>query len=233
MKKQTLLILSILFASIQFIGQKDISVEFTSPTEGQEMDSSQELEFILTFTNTGDVDLIATDVVTYDLTLLSNAIFMDEEAERPNEVVAPGESWNISLAVMFEIAGGPDEFPGDACATAYLYEDISAEPIKEPNMDNNETCRSFVLLQNVTAIENLDGKIEMKVFPNPSTDYIYFDLIADGDYELCIFSSNGQLLMKRMINNKEKFNLENYDSGLYFFAVTGNKKSSKGQFIIE
>lgn len=72
--------------------------------------------------------------------------------------------------------------------------------------------------------EFLNSKIELKVFPNPTSDFIliqFNELIENSGYTL--FELTGKILESKLITSTEtKLDLKNYASGQYILKLTKN-----------
>jgi cytochrome c peroxidase len=62
-------------------------------------------------------------------------------------------------------------------------------------------------------------KSDLMVFPNPANDFVNFQL-PKGAYQLSIFDSKGQLLLKMPVNSRQDISISPYPSGTLFFTFT-------------
>ena len=58
---------------------------------------------------------------------------------------------------------------------------------------------------------------EFKVFPNPTSDVLYFNIDNSTDYESVIYNLNGQELLKT--RNTNQLNVKALNSGVYIIIV--------------
>jgi hypothetical protein len=81
-----------------------------------------------------------------------------------------------------------------------------------------------------TGIDNISNKIQYRILPNPSSDYlhIYMDENSINNVKASIFDSKGSLIEKRDFVQPSiaySFDLSNYQDGLYFlYLETDNQK---------
>lgn len=83
-----------------------------------------------------------------------------------------------------------------------------------------------------SSIENISGH-EIKIFPNPSSNYVNIEgLPIDNTYEYFISDLMGKKLINGILT-KESLGLENQRSGLYFLSIVNNNSIIyTGKFII-
>lgn len=75
---------------------------------------------------------------------------------------------------------------------------------------------------------------EAKVFPNPASTFINFDLENIHNAKLSIFDISGKMLdCKTVSSSKLRLSITNYKSGVYFYTITvdNEDKTYKGTFI--
>ena len=101
------------------------------------------------------------------------------------------------------------------------------EPITE-TVTNGTTILTQGFQQSkltVTAVsELLNSEIKLKVFPNPTNDFVLIQFnktIENSDYTL--FNLTGKILKSKQINSTEtRLDLSNYASGQYILKLTKN-----------
>jgi hypothetical protein len=120
-----------------------------------------------------------------------------------------------------DIAGG-----ADAWAQNYSFDVSAACPEKDIvftlTVSSNEGSwiDQFVLHVNDAASINGIAKDEIKIFPNPATQYINIAVQNDDIdiQQIEILNMNGQLIMKE--TNVEQINVSTLRSGLYIIRIT-------------
>jgi PKD repeat protein len=105
------------------------------------------------------------------------------------------------------------------------------------NMNVHETCDAnhthtiLVRPDNSTSTEDLDEQ-KIQVYPNPANEFIQidFDKIPTTDFEVRIFSLNGQLV--KSVINQNQIDLTNLTSGSYYLQVIQDDETPR-QFKIQ
>ena len=86
-------------------------------------------------------------------------------------------------------------------------------------------------------IEDLAEIIDLKVYPNPATDYVNFSFDYQGNYEIIIFNAVGKMVrkMNATYDNKIRIDLSNVPSGLYFYRIKINNSNAplSGKLIVK
>lgn len=86
-----------------------------------------------------------------------------------------------------------------------------------------------------TLINHSDLNISMKVYPNPTSSYIYLTTEATNEkLQVIITSLIGTTIFSGEINNSNwKFDFSNYASGTYILLISSNKQTLKSFKIIK
>ena len=72
--------------------------------------------------------------------------------------------------------------------------------------------------------ETPKANIELKVYPNPTTDWVAVETDSNEPLYLQLFDTNGQLLYNaKQYDQIEKLDVSNLPSGSYFLNVAGEK----------
>lgn len=88
--------------------------------------------------------------------------------------------------------------------------------------------------QNFTSLKDYHIQNQIKVYPNPATNQIVFNIDgAVGRLQLEILDSQGKLLEQQLINNNESVSIESLNSGLHFYRILTDGKSYNGKFIVK
>jgi len=68
-----------------------------------------------------------------------------------------------------------------------------------------------------------DDNLQVKVYPNPASEYVYLDIDVQGDYWIQLYDLNGKL--KLQTQNVKQINLNDFASGTYLLQIqTDNKQ---------
>ena len=75
-------------------------------------------------------------------------------------------------------------------------------------------------------------EVEIKTYPNPFTEYVFFDLGFTDESNLKIFDINGKLVYSEKSNNgKFVWQTESEVNGIYFYKIIGSEFSAKGKIV--
>ena len=81
---------------------------------------------------------------------------------------------------------------------------------------------------------NSDINLVIKVYPNPSEDYIVFEIGNHQDtFHAEFFDIFGRSIKKLTLKNSEKVSLDNFEIGIYFARVTSNGKNKTIRFSVK
>ena len=81
-----------------------------------------------------------------------------------------------------------------------------------------EQWKDFVNIVEMTTAVPTVNKVNIKLYPNPVTEYFQIDGI-EGSAILLLWDLNGQLLLQKQIVNNEKISIDNFSSGSYISKV--------------
>jgi len=91
--------------------------------------------------------------------------------------------------------------------------------------DNSNGCSSSQTMQVVQCVGiNNTRMSEMKFFPNPARDFLYFSSEIEECYELYLYDATGRLLIKTTLFAKDQVNIEQLEKGIYFLNVMQDGK---------
>lgn len=85
---------------------------------------------------------------------------------------------------------------------------------------------------------NNDNTAFSSVYPNPANSYIYLIYDIDGECDITIYNTTGQVVYQEKVNyhsqlNKHRIDVSNFSSGLYYLSVGNADASSATKFIKE
>jgi len=113
---------------------------------------------------------------------------------------------------------------------------VSGTIVGDNNVSNDTSCVT-ILGVNTEKLENGIG-IVSKVFPNPATDKVFFEIGTDvKDGILMVYNNLGQAVANINVNDLTKGNMitletSNYASGIYTFSLSNGDKVQTGRFVI-
>ncbi|WP_347840744.1 Ig-like domain-containing protein [uncultured Draconibacterium sp.] len=87
----------------------------------------------------------------------------------------------------------------------------------------------YLVVNNITSTTQFE-KNEIKVFPNPAIDKLYFSGNTD-DFHFQLFSSTGMLLKDIRTNQSQSVDVSDLSGGLYVFKIVQNNRISSGKII--
>ena len=77
--------------------------------------------------------------------------------------------------------------------------------------------------------EEGDGLINLSYYPNPASNYLYFDFEEKNNYKYLLINISGTEIENGLL--KDKLNVQNLNSGIYFIHITFNDKHIVRKFI--
>lgn len=125
---------------------------------------------------------------------------------------------NDNEVVLLKVDGGGHQWPGtDALlgGLGNINRDIDASE-EIWNFFENHSCPAALSIE-----EN--NKMEIEIFPNPTIDFITFNLPNDHSVSMQLFDATGRQVFHRMIKNKETINISELGNGLYYIHTEGYK----------
>ncbi|MEP7265200.1 MAG: T9SS type A sorting domain-containing protein, partial [Bacteroidota bacterium] len=92
---------------------------------------------------------------------------------------------------------------------------------------------AFVSEYNYTSTINIytDNKKELHIFPNPVSDYLYFEPALDNNSEITISDISGKTVMNYSAKNAKSISLKNLKSGMYFLDINNENENWKQRLI--
>ncbi|MBA3830054.1 MAG: T9SS type A sorting domain-containing protein [Taibaiella sp.] len=102
------------------------------------------------------------------------------------------------------------------CSAPELLHGISADSAIDPNLGNNQTCRSLTLSAHGGVwVSSISSESAMKYYPNPMTNQLFIENAEIGA-RIRIFNMTGQQMYNAVISSdKEIINTSNFKNGIY------------------
>ena len=103
------------------------------------------------------------------------------------------------------------------------------------NFDKS-SIHSMTFRYEYTSFVNTDIVANLSVYPNPANKYLNFSLENCEDYELYIFSTDGRLINKSVLQSDNTLiDISNYRSGVYLYQILGKNNTliAGGKFVKE
>jgi hypothetical protein len=101
----------------------------------------------------------------------------------------------------------------------------------DPAVGNSAIIRKYAPLINSVSKDN--EITEVKVFPNPASTRIYFQL---NPFIICkevfVYNSIGEVIVRKKLDPDNSLNVEGLHSGFYSYKLETNQEAMKGSFIL-
>ena len=81
--------------------------------------------------------------------------------------------------------------------------------------------------------ESAELQLQVKVFPNPTTETIYITHPISNSFKVFISDLTGKVLLKKEVGKQEPINIESYPTGAYLINVTTEDKKTNTYKIIK
>ena len=86
----------------------------------------------------------------------------------------------------------------------------------------------------VTNITEINTKIDVSIFPNPTNEFVKIISSKDENYKIQLFNINGKLLVEKKINNTDnRVNMNKFTNGTYLLKVTNKNRETNTYQIIK
>ena len=90
---------------------------------------------------------------------------------------------------------------------------------------------NYYTIINTTSINEISDK-GIYVYPNPTTDNIYFEFDnLNSATSIEIFDIHGVKLIDRLMNNNKEISINHLSQGMYFYQINNGKKVYKGKIM--
>ena len=117
-----------------------------------------------------------------------------------------------------------DDLDGDGYLGAQDCDDTNAEinpdGIEIQNNGIDEDCDGVDL---IVSTEDLIEK-NIEIFPNPTTDWLHFNMISSNLAQIQIKNISGQIIFNKIIADGSKIDLNNFESGVYVLIININER---------
>ena len=81
--------------------------------------------------------------------------------------------------------------------------------------------------------ESAELQLQVKVFPNPTTETIFITHPISNSFKVFISDLTGKVLLKKEVGKQEPINIERYPTGTYLIKVTTEDKKTNSYKIIK
>jgi hypothetical protein len=84
------------------------------------------------------------------------------------------------------------------------------------------------------SIEDFYSDFQIKIYPNPSTDKIYFEWLSNNPLFIDLYTVTGQhMLTTKLSKTNNKIDISQLSNGIYFIHITDNKRNRVEKIIVE
>jgi hypothetical protein len=81
--------------------------------------------------------------------------------------------------------------------------------------------------------ESAELQLQVKVFPNPTTETIFITHPISNSFKVFISDLTGKVLLQKQVGKKQPINIEKYPTGTYLINVTTEDKKTNTYKIIK
>lgn len=84
-----------------------------------------------------------------------------------------------------------------------------------------------------SSVDKIASKKTIKIFPNPTSDQIFFDTESESEFKVSVLNNLGQVVFQQMIKGKERFiSMCNFEQGVYYFNIESDKTNEIHKIIL-
>lgn len=151
---------------------------------------------------------------------LRKAIYRFTEFSEP-ELILLVDEYNIT---DFEIINEHIIFQTNFGGNIYYYNLISQElELKVSGLQDFRPLNLSVIDKECIISNGVEQNDKINIYPNPAKSELHICVDFKGPFEILVFDSLGNLIIKEM--NTDKLNLENIPSGLYIIRIKNDKNT--------
>ncbi len=85
---------------------------------------------------------------------------------------------------------------------------------------------------NSSSVNDISGGFQIKVFPNPVTDYIQFDIDSRTNIKVEIFDIQGQEVLNEIMSSDKRISVSHLKKGLYIVKLNTNNKIYRSKIVV-
>lgn len=220
MKK--LLLSVLMMAGISAFAQKDMQVLLANPEAGDTLYKGQAFSLVAQFKNNSTVEIPTTDTIICQFSLNGQAISLNGSSAfrltLPNAIKPDSSVYFPINGVSFSQLNSPGTV--QMCATAVLWS--NGAQVNEASTTNNQGCNT-VFLTWATGLAELVAANSVKVYPNPVSDVLNFNIDYNKSASVNITDITGRSV--ETVNfelNNARVDVRNFNKGIYFYQITNS-----------
>jgi hypothetical protein len=196
----------------------NISYKYIYITETDSFISGYYFDFELTVKNNGS-DSIHSFAVYSRLDGEMNCSFNERYLEIENAQIAPEGELTINKSGFYQQLKN-----GTLCFTCLIPNDQM-----ESELANNKLCKTF----QIDDVSNNKETDKIKIYPNPSYDFLNLDFIDASEKEIKIVDMNGRVILNKLTSDLSVIlPLKDIKPGIYCIRILSGNKISNKKFII-
>lgn len=226
MKK--LLLSLLMMAGMTAFAQKDMQVIMYSPEQNATIYKGTPFNLTAQFKNNGTVEIPTTDTILCQFKLNGNTMNINGATIfRLSLKDAIKQDSSVFFNIPLQFNDLTAESAAQLCAEAILFSD--GAQVTETSTTNNKGC-SDVSLKFKTGLAELAAANSVKVYPNPVSDVLNFNIDYNKAASIAITDITGRLIETTSFEmNNARVDVRNYNKGIYFYQITNsNGEAIKG-----
>lgn len=165
-----------------------------------------------------------------------NGIPIDRNGNKiiPASIVGKGTDWIAacgSAGVMYSYNNGDDWYPFEPAGTPFLPTQLT---IANNQLFAGSYGQGVWTTSTILDTKNINSRNNsFDLYPNPASDKIYLHANSQTDFDISIFNSIGQLILKEKISPDQQLDIKKLPSGIYFGkALLKNEEYSVFKFVV-
>lgn len=151
-----------------------------------------------------------------------------------------GASWSSNVTYdsydnMTLIASGMGDEDGENFIVVNVKDDKSLTYDLICLSDSNINCLGMLEDYQVVYEVSDSHIFPLKLYPNPTSDFLFIDLIDSGSYKIQFYNQQGVMLLDEEVHNKKGYtlNCKSLPKGVYILTVVGSDSELKQQVLID
>lgn len=84
----------------------------------------------------------------------------------------------------------------------------------------------------VSSAQDLQGGLELRIWPNPAHDQVLVELPGNGEAEIVLFSATGQLVYRGRVGSATPIDVSSFNNGLYMAKVVSDGRYASRKLTI-
>lgn len=146
-------------------------------------------------------------------------------------MISAGSGTSFSTPVVTGLAACLWEaFPDLTNEELMQYIRESSDMYNNPNTQKGYGIPDFYQAYQILSTKK-EYKNEFSVYPNPTTDFLYFSINDNLNRTFKLFDISGKNILNTSINNHSQIDIQHLQSGMYFYHILNNHQIETGKII--